>query len=242
MSKPNREALQRFLVSKGAILTVDGAVGPHTRRALYDLFANRAAPAVTAAEIGMIAREIGVAPEQVRTVAAVESAGGGFLDSGHPKILWERHKFFARVKYRIVSAAIKGGLIADPSPGGYTLDADRDGINDSWEKLMEACAVDPVFAFESCSWGMFQPMGWHWKALGYASVFEFAWSMRESELGHYRALAAFIRANGLAGAMRAIGTTPASCVPFARGYNGKAFRKNRYDEKLAAQMRRELAS
>ena len=36
MSKANREALQRFLVSKGAALTVDGAVGPLTRRALFD--------------------------------------------------------------------------------------------------------------------------------------------------------------------------------------------------------------
>ncbi len=240
MSKPNREALQRFLVSKGAILTVDGAVGPMTRRALFDLFANRAAPAVTPAEIALIARELGVRPEQVRAVASVEAGGSGFLDSGHPKILWERHWLFRRLGRSLSASSVAGALLAAPSMGGYTLDADRDGINDSWEKLIEACAVDPVAAFESCSWGKFQIMGGHWKALGYPDVFTFAWSMVESEFGHYRALAAFIRANGLARAMGAIGTSASQNVAFARGYNGKAFARNRYDEKLAAAMRREL--
>jgi hypothetical protein len=240
MSKPNRIALQRFLVSKGAILTVDGIVGPMTRRALFDLFANRNAPAITPAEIAMVARELGVRAEQVRAVARVESAKGGFLDSGHPKILWERHWLFRRIGRSLSASSVAGAFLAAPQMGGYTLDADRDGINDSWEKLIEACAVDPVAAFESCSWGKFQIMGGHWKALGYPDVFTFAWSMVESELGHYRALAAFIRAKGLARAMGAISASASQNVAFAKGYNGKAFRKNRYDEKLAAAMRKEL--
>ncbi|MFO6447877.1 N-acetylmuramidase domain-containing protein [Erythrobacter sp. NE805] len=242
MSKANREALQRFLVSKGAILTVDGVVGRHTQRAIWDLFANRAAPGVTPGEIGVIARELGVAPEQVRAVAAVESSGGGFLPSGHPKILWERHWLFRRLGRSLSASSVAGAFLAAPQMGGYTLDADKDGLNDSWEKLVEACAVDPVAAFESCSWGKFQIMGGHWKALGYPDVFTFAWAMRESEMGHYRALAAFIRANRLEGAMSKLGTTPSQNVPFALGYNGKAFRRNGYDVKLAKAMLEELAA
>lgn len=240
MSKPNREALQRFLVSKGAILTVDGAVGPMTRRAIFDLFANRTAPAITPGEIGMIARELGALPEQIRAVASVESDGNPFLDSGHPKILWERHWLFRRIGRSLSASSVIGAFLAAPTGGGYTLDADRDGINDSWEKLIEACAVDPVAAFESCSWGKFQIMGGHWKALGYPSVFEFAWGMRESELAHYRALAAFIRANRLEAALRRIGTSEESCEAFARGYNGPSFRKFEYHRKIARAMRREL--
>lgn len=242
MSKPNREALQRFLVSKGAILTVDGAVGPMTQRAIFDLFANRAAPAVSPGEIGMIARELGAVPEQIRAVAAVESDGSGFLDSGHPKVLWERHWLFRRIGRALSASSVVGALLAAPTGGGYTLDADRDGINDSWEKLVEACAIDPVAAFESCSWGKFQIMGGHWKALGYPDVFTFAWSMRESELGHFRALAAFIKANRLERALRQIGTSPESCVAFARGYNGSQFRKFDYDRRIARAMRQELAT
>jgi hypothetical protein len=84
-------------------------------------------------------------------------------------------------------------------------------------------------------------MGGHWKALGYPDVFTFAWSMRESELGHYRALAAFIRANKLEGPLRRIGPDAAQNEAFARGYNGAWFRKTEYHLKLARAMRRELA-
>lgn len=241
MSKPNREALQRFLVSKGADLVIDGVVGPKTQDAIFNLFGNRGAPAVTPAEIAMIARELGAAPEQVRAVAAVESGGDPFLPTGQPKILWERHWLFRRLGRALSASSVAGAFLAANTTGGYTLDADRDGINDSWEKLVEACRVDPVAAFESCSWGKFQIMGGHWRALGFASVFDFAWSMRESELGHYRALAAFIRANRLEGALRQIGPDPISNERFAAGYNGKGFRKTEYHLKLARAMRRELA-
>ncbi len=237
MSKANRMALQQFLNTKGAALAVDGAVGPKTQGALFDLFANPAAPAITPGEVAMIARELGAREAQVRAVAKVESASGGFLPSGHPKILWERHWFWRRLKVKIGSA-LPGQWIAHPDPGGYTLDADRDGINDSWEKLIEGCAHDPVAAFESASWGKFQIMGGHWKALGYPSVFAFAWSMRESELGHYRALAAFIKANGLVRAVQAISAQSVTNEAFARGYNGPAWRKNDYAFKLAQAMRR----
>lgn len=242
MSLANRLALQRFLVAKGANIAVDGAVGPLTRAAIFARFANRNAPKITPGEIGVIARSLGAAPEQVRAVAAVESAGGGFLDSGHPKILFERHWLFRRIGRALSASSVAGAFLAASTPGGYTLDADRDGINDSWEKLMEACAVDPVAAFESCSWGKFQIMGGHWKALGYASVFDFAWSMVESEAGHYRALAAFIRANRLEAALRQIGPNAASNERFARGYNGIGFRKNDYHTRLARAMRRELSA
>lgn len=238
MSKANRIALQQFLVGKGAPIAVDGAVGPQTQRALFDLFANRNAPAITPGEVAMVAQSIGVSEAQVRAVAKVESSGGGYLLSGHPKILWERHWLFKRIGRSLSATSVAGALVAAPQMGGYTLDADRDGINDSWEKLIEACAVDPVAAFESASWGKFQIMGGHWKALGYPSVFDFAWSMRESELGHYRALAAFIKANGLVPALKAVSEKPATNERFARGYNGPAWRKNDYAFKLAQAMRR----
>lgn len=237
MSQANRIALQQFLNGKGAQLTVDGAVGPQTRNVLYSLFANRQPAPVLPSEIAGIARILSVSTAQVRAVAAVESSGGGFLSTGHPKILWERHWFWRRVGVKLTSA-LPGQWVAHPDPGGYTLDADKDGVNDSWEKLLEACSTNPVAAFESCSWGMFQIMGGHWKALGYGSVFEFAWSMRDGEAGHYRALAAFIRVNNLIPAMRALSTSASANERFARGYNGKGFKKNNYDVKLADAMKR----
>lgn len=237
MSLTNRLALQRFLNARGERLTEDGAIGPLTLAALGRVFSNRNAPAVTDVEIAGIARLLAVDPLQVKAVARVESAGGGFLDNGRPKILFERHWLRRRIGKVLAAISVAGHFLAHPTPGGYTLDADRDGLNDSWEKLEEACRLDPVAAFESCSWGKFQIMGGHWRALGYDSVFQFAWSMVESEAGHYRALAAFIRAKRLDVALRRVSVRAADNEAFAAGYNGKAFRKNNYHVKLAQAMR-----
>jgi hypothetical protein len=239
MSRENRIAFQQFLNSKGASLTVDGAIGPLTTSEFFRLFANRNAAPIRGEDINNIAIALRVSPRQVRAVAAVESNGGGFERSGHPKILWERHWFFRRIGVRMgFSVHPQLGPVADPTPGGYTLDANRDGINDSWQRLKYACGRDPVAAFESCSWGKFQIMGGHWRHLGYRSVFDFAWSMRESELGHYNALMNFIRANNLNGAMARLSTNPMDNREFARRYNGPNFEKNAYHIKLAREMGR----
>lgn len=225
-----RKSLQQFLNSKGASLVVDGAIGRKSKAAIMELFANRDAPAVTSGQITAIANELGCSAKQVRAFAKVESNGGGFLKTGHPKILWERHYFWRRIRITLP-------MISNPAPGGYTLDANRNGINDSWEKLLLGCERNPVAAFESCSWGKFQIMGAHWKTLGYSSVFDFAWSMRQSELGHYKAFAAFIRVNGLAPLLKRVSTNPADNVPLVKRYNGPGYRKNNYHVKLAEAMK-----
>jgi hypothetical protein len=118
------------------------------------------------------------------------------------------------------------------------MDANRNRINDSWEKLLKGCKRNPVAAFESCSWGKFQIMGAHWKHLGYSSVFEFAYSMVESEAGHYETFCRFIQKNGLAPLLRQVSSDPADNIPLVRRYNGRGFRKNRYHTRIADEMRR----
>lgn len=232
MTNTKVEALQIWLNAKGMKpqLVVDGEGGQATRDAVLTMFANRKAPAVTAAEIAAFAARLGVSVAQLKAVADVESGGSGFLVSGHPKILWERHYFWKRLRIKIP-------LISDPAPGGYTIDANRDGINDSWAKLAEACMTAPGWAFESASWGKFQIMGAWWAKLGYSSAIEFAWSMRESEAGHYEALVRYVERFGLVKAMRAIDGSPANCAAFAKGYNGAGYRKYNYDVKIAAAYR-----
>ena len=226
-------ALQTWLNAKGMTppLVVDGQGGSATRAALLKLFANLNAKAVTAAQLHGFADRLGCTVRQIKAVAEVESGGGGFLTSGLPKILWERHYFWKRLRLNIP-------LISDQSPGGYTIDADRNGINDSWEKLARACCTAPGWAFESASWGKFQIMGAWWQKLGYHSAIDFAWSMRQSEADHYEALVRYVEAYGLVPAIRAIDGNPANCVAFARGYNGKGFAKYSYDSKIASAWRR----
>lgn len=228
---PKVAALQTWLNLKGwkPQLVVDGLPGPATREAFMGIFANRSAPKVTETELAAFAARLGGSLKQIRAVAAVESGGSGFLVTGHPKILWERHHFWKRLQ-------LAAPLISNPKPGGYTLDADQDGVNDSWEKLTEAAMHAPAWAIESCSWGKFQVMGFWWQPLGYASAIDFAWSMRESEAGHFEALVRYIQHNRLAGAFRALSADPEACRAFAAGYNGAGYRKFEYHVKLARAM------
>ena len=220
-------ALQYWLTTKGASLKVDGLPGPATRNAVIETFRNREASAITHPELNQFAERLGCSVRQLATVAAVESAGGGWDNAGLLKCLWERHWLWRRVKIAVP-------ILSDPKPGGYTVDADGDGINDSWEKLADASMRFGFgIAAECASFGKFQVMGGHWKALGYPSVVEFVWGLTRSEKAHYEVLARYIEVNNLKAALRSISANPADCLTFARGYNGKG--QQGYDKRLAAE-------
>lgn len=217
--------LQSWLNSKGATLTVDGAWSPATRMAVIDVFRNRNAPAATPGDIRQIALDLDATERQLKAFARVESGGSGWDDTGLLKALWERHYAWRRVRIAVP-------FLSNPTPGGYTIDADHDGINDSWEKLADMTGRFGFnIAAECASFGKFQIMGAHWKALGYRSVADFIWQLSRSEKAHYEAFAAFIRVNKLTGALRQVSGDPEDCTPIARGYNGKG--QKGYDARIA---------
>jgi hypothetical protein len=226
----NVAQFQQWLNQRGASLTVDGKGGPDTRAAILDVFRNTDAKAATDDDKAKIASTLGGDLKRIKAVAKVESSGGGWDNSGLVKILYERHYFFKRVQIVIP-------WISNPKGGDYTIDSNRNGINDSWEKLCLAACRNPVAAFESCSWGLFQVMGAHAKALGYGNALNMAWELSRDEAAHYRVLAAYIRVNGLQPAFRALSTDPETCRAFAKGYNGAGYAKFNYHRKLAEAMR-----
>lgn len=221
--------LQAWLNGKNAGLLVDGKWGPATRNAVIEVFRNRSAPAATAADIRQLALDLGCTERQIVAVAKVESAGGGWDDTGLLKCLWERHYLWRRVKVAVP-------FLSDPKPGGYTIDADKDGICDSWEKLADATGLFGFNAAAECaSFGKFQIMGAHWKALGYSSVADFVWQLSRTEAAHYQAFGRFIRANNLTGALRQVSGEASDCLAIARGYNGKG--QQGYDARIASAYR-----
>lgn len=223
--------LQHWMNGHGQNVTVDGKWGPQSRAALIDVFRNRNAPAATPAEIAMVAARLGCTPRQLRAVANVESAGGGWDEAGLLKLLWERHYLWRRIKLAVP-------FLSDPTPGGYTIDVDHDGICDSWEKLADATGRFGFnVAAECASYGAFQIMGANWKALGYGSVLDFVWQLSRTEFAHYDAFGRFIWANGLTQALRRVNGSPANCLDLARGYNGKA--QKGYHDRIAAAWRAE---
>ena len=153
----------------------------------------------------------------IKAVAEVESAGKGFYADGFPVILFERHKFrdFTKGKYDKTHPHLSNEVA-----GGYK--------QSSRKKFNEAFALDPDAAMKSCSWGKFQIMGFNHGDCGYKTVGEFVDAMKESEGKHLDAFCRFVKANNLAQALWS-----KDWEGFARGYNGKAYKKNRYDEKMA---------
>ena len=220
---------QAWLNAHGASITVDGKPGPATRAAIIETFRNTAAPAATESEKTSIAKVLGGSLKQLRAVDTVESGGAGWDNSGLLKCLYERHYAWRRLKVLIP-------FLSNPTPGGYTTDVDHDGINDSWEKVADMAMRNPLVAFESASWGRFQIMGAHAKALGYENAVEFVWALSRSEAAHYRVLARFIQVNGLQPAFVALSTDPDDCRALAKGYNGSAYAKHGYHVKLSRAM------
>lgn len=228
----NISEFQIWLNKHGANIKVDGIAGINTQTAILQVFVNKNPAKLTPANIDAYAKMLTCAPQQVMAISQVESGGNGFDKAGRPVILWERHKFWARTK------GIFGVTwFSNKLSGGYSTDENKNAINDSWEKLVLAACKDPLKAFESCSWGRFQIMGYHANDLGYANALEMAYSMTRSEANHYDALVRFLFANRLTDAVRALSSDPKTCVAFAQGYNGKGYRQNSYHEKLAAAMR-----
>jgi hypothetical protein len=201
----------------------DGTFGPVSRAAMLAFFTNPKPERVTSDQIAKIAVRLSCSPAQIRAVAAVESSGAAFDQRGRPKILFERHKFHA---------ATGGKWSVKPFSnrvrGGYG--------EDSWGKLLDACACDPDAAFGSCSWGKFQVMGYHWAALKFASPFELAVSTVADEAGSYELLARYVEANKLTRALAKISTNLETCRAFAEGYNGSDYAAGGYHRKLAEAM------
>lgn len=222
-----------------ANLVVDGIGGTQTRIAFMNAFINKKAPAITPAELKDIATSLGDTDTiRVEAFAHVEAAGAGWFVSGLPKILFERHRFW---KY-CPAPLRKITWYCNPKRGGYTMDENDNGLNDSWEKLAFAVCVDPYAAIRSVSIGKFQVMGEHYKLLGYNHPIEMLWDAAQGEYSHYKMMAGYILNVAKAKTkFLKMGATPASCAPMALAYNGAAYRENKYDEKLAAYIRKARA-
>ena len=175
--------------------------------------------------IAAAAVELGCNAAAVRAVIDVESRGG-FLPDRRPKILFERH-YFSRLTGRRFDGDYPD--ISNPQPGGYK------GGAAEYVRLAQAIELDRNAALRSASWGAFQIMGDNCNACGFDRVESFVAAMVSGEPAQLEAFVAFVKACGLADAL-------ARCdwPVFARGYNGPAYRENRYDERLAAAFRSHL--
>jgi hypothetical protein len=162
---------------------------------------------------------LGVEVAAIKSVAEVETSGAAFDDYGRPRILFERHYFHQLTSGRYDKHHPD---ISNHLGGGYGK------FSAQYGKLERAYLLDAVAALESASWGRFQIMGKNHGDAGFTSVQEFVLALSHTESAHLRAFSSFVSANkGLHKALQKKDWTA-----FARGYNGKGYKKNDYDTKL----------
>jgi hypothetical protein len=173
------------------------------------------------------ARLIGCDKCAVKAVATVESRGNGFLQDGRVKLLFEGHWFY---KFTQGKFATSHPDICYPKwdrsryAKGATPEARGQG---EWLRFERALALNRQAALLSASYGKFQIMGFNHAICHYTDVESFFNAMRESEGRQLDAFCHYVIENSLADEMR-----DRRWADFALRYNGKDFRKNRYDTLL----------
>lgn len=183
---------------------------------------------LTNEQIKDLANKHGIEYASLKAVVEVEASGKGFIGDV-PKILYEPH-----IMYRLLTKknyiTIRNNLmkahpnLCYPRWGTYKYGAE----SIQHKRLEIASQFNRDTALESCSWGLGQVMGFHWKSLGYESLQAFINDMYESEAKQLEAMIRFIKVNGLLLALK-----NKDWVKFARGYNGSGYAKNKYHIKLA---------
>jgi hypothetical protein len=194
---------------------------PQPRLAPYT-DAPRTPPKLTESDFTSAATTLDCEVAAIKAVNEVESSGAGFLPSGRPKILYERHIFASRTKGAYNASHPE---ISAPSAGGYGT-----GGEHQYDRLIEAMSCDRTAALESASWGRFQVMGFNYQLVGFSSVEDMVTKMYESEGQQLKAFVNYV--NNTAGLAKALHDH--RWADFARGYNGPAYQKNDYDGKLQA--------
>lgn len=194
---------------------------------------------LTPEQIDAAARLHDLEPALLKAVIDVESGGRGYLADGRLKILFEGHWLWKMLKEK----GIKPEEIAKAHPDlcyeKWTKAHYKGGARE-WDRIAKvlefgsATGKPGVFqqykkaAYESCSWGMFQIMGFHWKGLGYDGVYEFKADLEKSEANQLSIILDWMTNNGLIKALRL-----KNWEGFVRGYNGSG-QIPEYTKKLKA--------
>ncbi|WP_273793205.1 N-acetylmuramidase family protein [Brucella anthropi] len=174
-----------------------------------------------------LANEAEVHPAALLAIAEVESGGRALFDiSGNkePAIRFEGHYFDRRLSGRLRDYARSNGLSA-PVAGQIRNPKSQAA---RWLLLERAMGLNTKAALESTSWGLGQVMGAHWEWLGYATVDDLVAEARESISGQVRLMLRFIEKAALLNVLK-----NHHWREFARRYNGPAFARNKYDDRMA---------
>ena len=224
-------ALQRRLAALGYYAgAIDGIIGPKSKGAIIACLTGGPDYPITPADIGLGASILGVDDAKIWAVYEVESSGDAFVD-GRPTILFEPHRFSRATGHRFDKS--------NPHLSSRTWNRNLypKGQAARWQQLVDAVALDVDAGFASASYGAFQILGENHEVCGAHDPWAFAWRQAQTEGDQLEAFVRFVERRGLKGALQR-----GDWAAFAKGYNGTAYRANKYDERLAAAYARRNAA
>ncbi|MFC3442800.1 N-acetylmuramidase domain-containing protein [Sphingobium rhizovicinum] len=228
----NHTDLQRRLAVLGHYDgAIDGLFGPKSKSAVIAALTSGPDYPVTSLDIEHAADRLGVHPAKIWAVYEVESSGSAFID-GRPAILFEPHRFSKATSHRYDKSH------PHLSSRFWNKALYPRGQASRYRQLVDAVALDVDAGFASASYGGFQILGENFAVCGAADPWSFAWRQAQTEGDQLEAFALFVEGRGLKGALQR-----GDWAGFAKGYNGTAYRANKYDARLAdAYARRKVAA
>ena len=147
------------------------------------------------------AKELGIEKEVLMAIASQESKHASFKAVKQATILFERHKMY---RLLIKKGNTKASVDALSKKYPSIVNEDSGGHNDmtSYDKLKTAKSIDYDCAIQSCSWGKFQVMGFHYANL-YSSPRELEKAMNMCELQQFKYFVLYLKkTNGMVDALK----------------------------------------
>jgi len=138
----------------------------------------------------------GVQVAMIHAFAQVESGGrSGFGPAGLPVIAYEGHIFRKHTKnaYDLTHPLLSYPYKKKAGPEWHANNKDQET---AWTTLKQAMELDHNAALKSCSWGMFQVMGFNYDTCGYSNVDDFVAAMKAGARGQLDAFIGFCKKTG----------------------------------------------
>lgn len=218
-------AVKAFQLRNG--LDADGIAGQQTWNKLNGISGANSLPLLTEEDMLEAATRAGIEVAALKAVRRVETGGrSGFLQNGSPVILFEGHIFWKQLENRGIDPQqhVSGNEnILYPK---WTTQYYQRGVAE-YDRLNKAKLIDETAALASASWGLFQIMGFNFKACNYATVEAY---VDDQYKGEKQQLESFL--NFLRGSLALKALQNKNWAEFARYYNGPGYAANQYDTKM----------
>lgn len=192
--------------------------------------------ALTTEDIQALAKQFDIGASKIKAVSLVESSGSGFYPdyikikgkeivhpyAGELVVRFEGH-WFRKFTKGIYDTTNPDLSYTDWKQGNKH----HRGLRE-FSRFYNAFELDKEAAWQSTSWGMFQTMGFNYKACGYDSPKDMIVDYYKGEVNQLKGFLNYLQDKDILDDLKA-----GRFSTFARIYNGRDFKKHGYDTKIA---------